>query len=108
MINLISNCLKGEVGDEEELLKMMMTVMMTNLMSNSKEGEVNDEEEDLVAEQDVRHEGDKGKPEWMKMMMTMKMIMMMTVTRINMLKTMRILLPSKMRGVKKTRASRSG
>ena len=89
------------------MLKMMM-MMVTNLMSNSKEGEVNYEEKDLVAEQDVRHEGDKGKPEWMKMMMTLKMIMMMTMTRINMLKRMRILLPSKTRSIKETRASLSG
>ena len=31
-------------------------------MADGKEDEVDDEEDDLVAEQDVGHEGDQGKP----------------------------------------------
>ena len=41
---------------------LMMFIMMINLMSNGEEGEVDDEKENLVAEQDVGHEGDQGKP----------------------------------------------
>ena len=44
---------------------LMMLTMMTiipHLMADGKEDEVDDEEDDLVAEQDVGHEGDQGKP----------------------------------------------
>ena len=44
---------------------LMMSTMMTiipHLMADGKEDEVDDEEDDLVAEQDVGHEGDQGKP----------------------------------------------
>ena len=47
------------------LMTMIMLTMMTiipHLMADGKEGEVDDEEDDLVAEQDVGHEGDQGKP----------------------------------------------
>ena len=39
----------------------MMTII-PHLMADGKEDEVDDEEDDLVAEQDVGHEGDQGKP----------------------------------------------
>ena len=42
---------------------LMMFIMMINLMSDCEEGEVDDEKENLVAEQDVGHEGDQGKPD---------------------------------------------
>ena len=51
-----------------EKVRMMMLTMLTmmtiipHLMADGKEGEVDDEEDDLVAEQDVGHEGDQGKP----------------------------------------------
>ena len=55
--------------DEEENMRekvMMMTLTMLtiipHLMADGKEDEVDDEEDDLVAEQDVGHKGDQGKP----------------------------------------------
>ena len=47
------------------LMMLTMLTMMTiipHLMADGKEDEVDDEEDDLVAEQDVGHEGDQGKP----------------------------------------------
>ena len=47
------------------MMMLTMLTMMTiipHLMADGKEGEVDDEEDDLVAEQDVGHEGDQGKP----------------------------------------------
>ena len=48
----------------EKVMLMMLTMETTipHLMADGKEGEVDDEEDDLVAEQDVGHEGDQGKP----------------------------------------------
>ena len=46
-------------------MMMMVLTMLTiipHLMADGKEDEVDDEEDDLVAEQDVGHEGDQGKP----------------------------------------------
>ena len=48
-----------------EKVMMMTLTMLTiipHLMADGKEDEVDDEEDDLVAEQDVGHEGDQGKP----------------------------------------------
>ena len=58
-----------------------MNMMRINLVSDCEEGEVDDEEDDLVAEQDVGHEGDQGKPDWMKLM-----IVVTTMMRIKMLR----------------------
>ena len=47
------------------MMMLTMLTMMTiipHLMADGKEDEVDDEEDDLVAEQDVGHEGDQGKP----------------------------------------------
>ena len=54
-----------EENMREKVMMMMMLTMMTiipHLMADGKEDEVDDEEDDLVAEQDVGHKGDQGKP----------------------------------------------
>ena len=44
------------------LMMLTMETIIPHLMADGKEDEVDDEEDDLVAEQDVGHEGDQGKP----------------------------------------------
>ena len=44
------------------LTMLTMMTIIPHLMADGKEDEVDDEEDDLVAEQDVGHEGDQGKP----------------------------------------------